>query len=196
MRQGLLKLRESISPEITCLEFKGAAAWLSRRGVRPQQPGGLLPAGRPRLRGKTGRSLRARCHTSATPRRSSSDHSADRGPQHLRGPLRIGGGRLPRGSPGCQHVSGRLMHRPACLCGTAGTRTHSRAALPRGNNSALMNLGPQLPTASGNVRPAWKLCRIRRAAINTSRLIASLLSATRLVRFVQVEGVELARRPK
>jgi len=36
---------------------------------------------------------------------------------------------------------------------------------------------------------------MRRAVINTSRLIARLPSAIRLVRFFQVDGVEPARRP-
>jgi hypothetical protein len=36
---------------------------------------------------------------------------------------------------------------------------------------------------------------MRRTVINTSRVTASLLSATRLVRFLQVEGVEPAPRP-
>jgi hypothetical protein len=50
----------------------------------------------------------------------------------------------------------------------------------------IMNLYPQMPPASGNTRPAWKLRRIRRAVINTSRPIAGVPSATRL--FVRLLG--------
>ena len=53
-----------------------------------------------------------------------------------------------------------------------------------------------MPPAREKTCPAWNLCRTRRAVVNTSRLIASLPSATRLVRFFQLEGFEPARRPK
>ncbi len=59
-----------------------------------------------------------------------------------------------------------------------------------------MNLNPQIPRAPENTRLGWKLCRTRRAVINTSRLIASLPIATRLVRFFHVEGFEPVRRPR
>jgi hypothetical protein len=45
-------------------------------------------------------------------------------------------------------------------------------------------------------RQTWELCRMRRAVINMSRLNASLPTATRLVRFFQVDGFEPARRPR
>jgi hypothetical protein len=46
------------------------------------------------------------------------------------------------------------------------------------------------------MRSVRKLRRMRRAVSDTSRLIAWLPSAIRLVRFLQVDGVEAARRPK
>lgn len=61
-------------------------------------------------------------------------------------------------------------------------------ATPRHNNPS--------GAPSERAEPVSKLCRTRRAASTTSRLMASLPSAIRLVRFRHGDGVESTRLPR